>query len=230
MDLKILGLEPWSTKAVSIGQTFGRLTIRAIGKRPGTYRYIAVCDCACGKKEHSVRIDMLKAGSVASCGCGQIDSASTHGQSKHRLFRHWANMMARCTNPNNHRYRYYGARGISVCERWLDPATFFSDMAPTHFDGSELDRKNVNGNYEPDNCRWVTHAEQAANKTTTIYLTLNGRTQRLAEWAKELSFSPATLRNRVFQYRWSDEKALTTPPMDSKTRCELARKSRRIPR
>jgi hypothetical protein len=224
MDLKTLGLVPWETTVISIGQSFGRLTVRAIGRKPGTYRYIAVCDCACGKTNHLVRIDALKDGSVASCGCGHIDAVTKHGRYKDPLYRTWSGMHTRCYKPLNRRYADYGGRGITVCKRWHDLESFFEDMRATHFHNAEIERIDVNGNYEPSNCRWVTHAEQAANKRNTRFVTLHGKTQRLVEWAKELGLSQVTLRRRI-KDGWSEDRIII-PSMDADTRCQLARNSR----
>lgn len=226
MNLKLLGLEPHDTTSVRIGQKIGRLTIRATGRKPGTYRYIAVCDCACGKENHLARIDGIVKGTSRSCGCLQKDAVTTHGRSQHPLWRKWHQMHLRCEDPRNSHFENYGGRGIKICKRWHDLENFIADMYPSYFKGAEIDRKDVNGNYEPDNCQWLTHSEQAANKQNTIYLTLNGRTQRLVEWAKELGFNAVTLRNRKNIYKWDDEKILTTPPMDADERCELARDAR----
>ncbi len=94
--------------------------------------------------------------------------ATTHGQTAggqtSREYRSWRDMIQRCTNPKNKRWQSYGGRGISVCSRWLESfEAFYADMGPRP-EGKTLDRRNVNGNYEPDNCRWATDAEQAQNK------------------------------------------------------------------
>jgi hypothetical protein len=135
-------------------------------------------------------------------------------------------MLQRCENPESARYSNYGARGIKVCERWQDLETFIADMMPTYFPGAEIDRIDIDGNYEPANCQWLTHSQQAANKQNTTYLTLNGVTKRLVEWSKELDINAATLRNRLRIYGWSDEKTLTTPPLSADERCRRARIAR----
>jgi hypothetical protein len=229
MELSTLGLEPYETTAVNVGETYGRLTIRFIGRKPGTYRYIAVCDCACGKTNHLARIDGLKNGAVSSCGCGHRESVTTHGLSKNPLSKKWRSMHSRCYNQNDKRFSDYGGRGIEVCSRWHVVADFVADMEPTYFSGAELDRVDVDGNYEPSNCRWLTHAEQAANKRTTIRLSYNGETHRLVEWAKITGIPIGALRSRVL-LGWSAERTLTTSSMTPDERCKLARVARGKPR
>ena len=226
MNLKLLGLEPHDTTSVRIGQKIGRLTIRATGRKPGTYRYIAVCDCACGKKNHLARIDGIVKGTSRSCGCLQKDAVTTHGRWEHPLYRKLNNMLKRCEDPSDSHYENYGGRGIKVCKRWHNIENFIADMESGYFPGAEIDRIDVDGDYKPSNCRWVTHSEQAANKQNTVYLTLNGRTQRLVEWSKELGIPAPTLRNRKLHYGWDDEKILTTPSLSADERCQLARDAR----
>lgn len=87
----------------------------------------------------------------------------THGLSRHTLYSVWHNMKQRCNNKNNKDYVYYGNRGIKVCDRWMDVTNFINDMSPTFKDGLTLDRINVNGNYQRENCRWVSMIIQTRN-------------------------------------------------------------------
>ena len=87
-----------------------------------------------------------------------------HGLSKHPLFQVWQDMIQRCTNKNNKNYKYYGGRGITVCDRWFGLVNFIVDMNPTHKKGLTLDRIDNFGHYEPDNCKWSTRKEQAQNR------------------------------------------------------------------
>lgn len=112
----------------------------------------------CGK-EFEARIQSIKLGHTKSCGCILIK----HGMAKHRLYPCWSDMKQRCYNHKHKVYKYYGARGIKVCDRWLDINNFIEDMYPSYQEGLSLDRIDVNGNYEPDNCRWATKATQSRN-------------------------------------------------------------------
>ena len=122
----------------------------------------------------------------------------------------WVNMRQRCTNPKSDQFKNYGARGITVCDRWLSFKNFFADMGERP-PGKTLERSDVNGNYTADNCVWATPLEQGANMRKTVRLTMNGRTLHLRAWAREVGISPKTIINRVRLLGWSIEDALTRP-------------------
>lgn len=110
---------------------------------------------------------------------------TTHGLSKVevRTYRTWKDMRARCYNKNNSEYHNYGARGIVVCERWEDFTNFFADMGRRE-DGLTIDRINVNGNYEPSNCRWADTETQANNKQNTRKIVIGGVEKSLVQWCR----------------------------------------------
>lgn len=122
-----------------------------------------LCRCACGAEKVVFRGN-LTSGRSRSCGCTLPEAArvrfTKHGQSKggrrSRLYGVWHTMHQRCSNARVESFKYYGARGISVCARWAKLENFLADMAATYKPGLQLDRIDVNGNYEPSNCRWVT--------------------------------------------------------------------------
>lgn len=151
-----------------LGMRFGRLLVIAQvdhGKsREGT-RWLVRCDCGA---EKTMGRRTLVGGRGFSCGCWQRTAASmTHFRHGHanrsRSWRAWAGMKQRCLNPANPKYPDYGGRGIRVCERWLSFEGFLEDMGEKP-DGMSLDRIDVNGNYEPGNCRWATAKEQCDNR------------------------------------------------------------------
>jgi hypothetical protein len=122
-------------------------------------------------------------------------------------------MIGRCYNQNHERFVYYGARGITVCERWRNSVeAFVSDVGPRPSPLHSLDRINNNGNYEPSNCRWATKKTQSLNRRMAVMLTFNGKTQPMTAWAEELG-----VRSRMLQARhargWSDQKILATPKL-----------------
>ena len=137
----------------------------------------------------------------------------THGIRNTRIYEIWKDMKKRCFNPNCAAYHLYGGRGIIVCEKWKDNVKDFYDWAMQngYTDKLTLDRIDVNGNYEPSNCRWVTKKEQANNTRRNHQISYNGKTQTLQQWADELGISRVSLRHRICDYHWSIEKALTTP-------------------
>lgn len=142
----------------------------------------------------------------------------THGLTGKRVYKTWESMKARCYNPNDGKYEKYGGRGIKVCEEWLgkDGARNFAKWAYENgFDENKrqkeqsIDRIDVNGNYEPNNCRFTDAKIQANNRTNTIFLEYQGKTKCLQEWADEVGISESTIRWRL-NNGYSAEKALTT--------------------
>lgn len=196
------------------GQRFGRLTViaKAEDRPTGCSKWLCQCDCG---NTSSVGNNALKSGHTKSCGCLCRELASkaskTHGLSGSNTYMTWAGMKARCTNPNNTKYKDYGGRGITVCDRWLNSfENFLEDMGECP-EGLSLDRQNNNGNYEPENCRWATREEQLNNKRTNRFIEFDGRSQTLAQWSNELGVKRTTISERIDRRRWSIEKALTTP-------------------
>jgi len=120
-------------------------------------------------------------------------------------------MKQRCLCPNDPFYERYGGRGIEVCKRWKDSfENFYEDMGPRPV-GHVLDRLDNDGNYEPNNCRWVTESMNQRNRSTNRLLTFRGKTVTLVEWAEELGFNVNTLTTRLNKLGWSVERALTEP-------------------
>lgn len=200
---------------------YGRLTIiNEIDRRNGNR--CVLCRCECGK-EKAVLLKNLRQGNVKSCGCLKRDSRNqTHGLSrlkgkKTRLYRIWGGMKTRCFNVRDHAYLRYGGRGISICDEWLDYATFHS-WALTHGYSEHLsiDRIDNDGNYEPGNCRWVNRKVQANNRRhpsrspRNRILVLHGESKTLAEWSRTVGINYSALSRRL-KRGWSTEKALTTP-------------------
>ena len=122
--------------------------------------------CYCGN-EFKTLTASVKNGKTKSCGCYQKlrakECPGTHNLRNHRLYKTWLGMLHRCNNPKAAGYKNYGGRGIEVCERWLKVENFIEDMFPTFQEGLTLDRKDTNGNYSPDNCRWSKRTTQTRN-------------------------------------------------------------------
>ncbi len=154
-----------------IGQRFGRLTVIAEGERPngkGVKHWI--CQCDCGNITRPVSGSSLRLGRTKSCGCihreGLARRNTTHGKYHTRLHGIWNGMKQRCNNPNNHKYKDYGGRGISVCVEWEDDFGAFYEwsMSNGYAEGLSVDRIDNDGNYCPGNCRWATATEQRHNR------------------------------------------------------------------
>lgn len=118
-------------------------------------------------------------------------------------------MTERTRNPDNSAYHNYGGRGITVCERWTDFANFAADMGPTFDATLELDRRDVSGGYCPENCRWVTHAEQQRNRRNNHVVNWAGRSLTVQDWSEMLGVNPNTVVYRL-RRGWPVERALTT--------------------
>ena len=118
-------------------------------------------------------------------------------------------MIQRCTNENHISHEDYGARGITICDAWLDDfINFFNDLGERP-EGYSLDRIDCDGNYEPSNCRWADDRTQVLNRHLTRWITFNGETLCVSDWATKTRIPRATLSKRLNQYKWSVERSLT---------------------
>ncbi len=192
---------------ITKGQKFGRLTATHPSK------LFWCCHCECGRTAH-VLVQALLLGHTKSCGCLSGLTVGvrnrTHNKSKTPAYSSWASMKQRCLNVNNPSYPNWGGRGITICDRWLKFEAFLADMGPRPA-GTSLDRIDNDGPYAPENCRWATHQVQTTNSRQIRPLTLNGRTQLMGEWARELGMrSTATLSQRLIR-GMSEAEALSRP-------------------
>jgi hypothetical protein len=122
-------------------------------------------------------------------------------------------MKRRCFNPKAIGYHNYGGRGITICDEWMTFSTFYEwSIASGYAEGLTIERIDNDGNYSPDNCKWVTRQEQANNRRTNRPITFNGVTKNLGQWAVGLGISKGALTQRIDKYHWSIEDALTIPP------------------
>lgn len=205
------------------GHKYGRLTVIAMIPKPrGAKHLYWLCRCDCGS---TVDVDSLHlgCGHTQSCGCLQKDrlalARTTHGATSAKgsipEYGVWLNMKARCTHKSVDSYKYYGARGIKVCERWMKFENFIEDMGRRPSDGHSIDRIDSNGNYEPSNCKWSDSFEQNNNRSNTRHLTYNGKTMSMFQWSREVGINPVRLHGRLAA-GWSVERALTEPVRKNK--------------
>lgn len=202
-----------SAKKYYVGEKYNRLLVTAQYVKDKK-RTICVCLCDCGNVKE-VMAYKLTSNQTKSCGCLNKEKLRNrmykHGQSDTRLYRKWRSMLNRCENSNEPRYKYYGERGIKVCDEWKEYINFYSwAMNSGYIEGLTIDRIDVNGNYEPSNCRWATVKEQALNRRNNHLLEFNGEVKTLKEWQDEYGINRTTLMNRL-ERGWSIEKALTFP-------------------
>lgn len=203
---------------VVAGQRFGRLTVVREVEGPGRPVEFR-CDCGATKVS---RLTNVRRGTVRSCGCLRREVAAeahtTHGGAargvrKRAEYRIWGGILYRCTNPGSPAYARYGGRGIRVCEAWRSSfARFLADVGPRPSPAHSIDRIDNDGDYAPGNCRWATAAEQARNRCQNVWITLDGETRCLLDWAQLRGLSLATVEARMYQRGWSAERAVTQPP------------------
>lgn len=177
-----------------IGNRYGRLIVVSKCTYKKNNKSVWKCLCNCGKTTFVVT-DKLTTGRTKSCGCLQQECRNkigertkTHGLSKTKTYKTWLGMRERCNNKNHHEYLNYGGRGIKVCKRWDSYINFLNDMGEKE-EGMSLDRINVNGNYEPTNCKWSTWIEQCNNKRNNRHVFINGNRYTWAEAARKLNMT-----------------------------------------
>lgn len=205
------------------GSEFHRLTAVAPCGRANK-QVVWFCKCKCGRIVQ-VRSSSLRNGTTKSCGCLRVDRLAenryrlgslSHGLSKQVEYRLYFSMRARCERKTERNYKYYGGRGIRVCNRWRHGENgktgfecFFADMGQRPTPGHSIERLDNDGNYSPDNCAWRTQQDQCRNTRRNHYLTFRGTTLCLQAWSERIGVGAPTIRRRL-KLGWSVAKALTT--------------------
>lgn len=170
------------------GMKFGKWTaLESIGK--GKWK----CECECGTLKDVVG-STLRGGKSRSCGCASIK----HGYEGSKVYRLWSYMKERCFNENHKSWEYYGGRGITVCEEWLEAKAFIEWCLNNGYkEGLTIDRIDVNSDYCPSNCRFISNLEQQRNKRNSKYITINGITKVAAEWSEITGLCSETI---IYRY------------------------------
>lgn len=181
------------------GKKFGRWTVISY---KGHSRWWCVCECGTERDENGF---YLTHGITKSCGCLKreltIERSIRHGLCHTRLYECWGGMQSRCYNSKKAYYKNYGGRGIKVCDEWLGENGFINfynwAMANGYRDDLSIDRINVNGNYEPSNCRWATRTQQANNTRSNRFIEYNGEVHTIKEWSCLSGINYQTLISRI---------------------------------
>lgn len=203
-----------------IGKKYGKLTVvKAVKKERGTY-WVVECECGAIKTVHPGDV---KSGKTQSCGCLASESKRArmrkfeHAVAENkRLYGIYNGIKKRCYNKNEVRYKDYGGRGIKMADEWCEPRRGFDEFVEWsikngYADDLSIDRIDVNGDYCPENCRWVTMKEQSGNTRQTRWVEYKGEKIQLYKLCERLSISYDTVHDRIYKRGWTVEKALETP-------------------
>lgn len=194
-----------------IGQRFGRLVVVSEAgtrrnKTGHTYRtWNCLCDCGNYK---AFTTGILRAGNAISCGCYKKEyvarKSTKHGRCHTRLYRIFSQMKDRCYNSKAWAYQFYGAKGVKIYKEWLDNFDTFFDwaMANGYQDHLTIERKDVNGDYSPDNCTWIPRAEQVKNRTMTHFVTYQGQKMPLTDLGKLVGIDRHTISKYEKKYNY----------------------------
>lgn len=194
------------------GERFGRLIVIGVSTertKSNRIKWDILCDCGNAK---SIQAINLKTGDTTSCGCAHkeqlIKRQTTHGKTESPKYATWCRMLNRCLNENGPDFHYYGGRGIQVCDAWRDFSVFLLDMGKRPGNEYSIDRINVNGNYEPVNCRWATQGEQVRNTRRNRFV--DGKTV-ITDAARAAGLNVGTVFSRIDKLGWTIDAAISTP-------------------
>lgn len=205
-----------------IGKKYGRLEV--VGRAQdrilpsGKKEVMWICKCECGNFKN-VRAESLKRGNTISCGCYRKEysqkrarNRTKHGFGGQKIYKVWKSMIDRCENPKNKSYKNYGEVGISVCDEWRSVDNFVKWAQKAGYkEGLTLERVDNSCGYNPNNCIWADRYTQNNHTSRNHMLEYKGKTQTIAQWAREFNISYCALKSRINKYGWSVEVALETP-------------------
>ncbi len=195
------------------GKRFGKLSVaRIVVERANIYQWECLCDCG---KSILLKTKQLTGDNNKSCGCLKLEqllSRSTkHGMARSKEYDTWISIKKRCLNPDNKDYKYYGERGITMCDRWQDSfQNFYEDMGDRPSKTHSIDRIDNNKGYYKENCKWSTKSEQCRNQRNNRIVIINGESVCLAEAAERYGIRTKTVYDRV-KRGWDPMVALTKP-------------------
>lgn len=198
------------------GKTFGRITVISFaGSEKGNSNWL--CRCKCGVEKVIQRCSLVS-GATQSCGCLSLEISRVvnvvHGETSNGKsspeYHAWEHMKSRCFNPNCKEYKWYGSRGITVCERWMDFPNFLTDMGRKPLPDLSIERINNDGNYEPGNCKWGTTDEQRNNQRNNRKIEIGGVTANLFQWLSQYQVKKGAYYSRINR-GWDVERAITQP-------------------
>lgn len=212
-------------KPVAIGQRFGHLVVLKVFR--GSKCWMCECRCDCGNIKNIEKSSLIT-GRTKSCGCYNKkrvhDTHSKGNFSNTRLYHTWENMKSRCLNKNSPEYKNYGGRGITICDEWNNNFLSFRDWSLQNGWNEEhkkneisLDRIDVNGNYEPSNCRWATYKEQMNNQRRSRKWVYNGIEYTLAELSEKFNINKMALNTRLYTQKL-DVKTAIEKPLQKRTK------------
>lgn len=189
-----------------IGKKYNLLKLIRFSHKNNGKKYFE-CKCDCGNVAVK-RLDHLIRNESKSCGC-IVGKQGKHLKTNTRLYETYCGMKKRCYNKNNKSYKHYGARGIKVCDEWLENFPNFYDWAYQngYNDTLTIDRIDVNKDYKPNNCKWSTRQEQSYNKTTTHYFEYKNEKKSVAEWSEITGIKYTTLLYRI-KHNWDKDKVI----------------------
>lgn len=192
------------------GQKFNRLTFLNPVPEMRNRNWELLCECGNTTRAQAGNVT---SGHTRSCGCLQIEVRTTHGRSKSPEYEAWANMTGRCRNPKHTGWKYYGARGILVCEEWLGRGgfdVFIAHIGERPHKGLSIDRIDNERGYEPGNVQWATIDQQARNKRSNHWIEINGERKLLRDWAEIYDIDETTIIHRI-ERGMSEQDAVTVP-------------------
>jgi hypothetical protein len=212
-----------------IGKKFGKLKVLNFAYKKATYKtnkksgnkniakylYFYECQCDCGKHK-IINIQSLKRGLTVSCGCygkeQRAKSLTKHGKTESRLYNIWCSMKQRCYNKKHKEFKYWGGKGVFICNEWKNNFQSFYDWAMKngYDENLSIDRIDCDGNYEPSNCRWATPKEQVINALKDKMIKYKNENHTIAEWSEIVKIPYGCLYTRINTLGWDVEKALKT--------------------